>query len=108
MLDLERLTTAHEGLRASITAFTEAASFTDGIEQAIQRPDGRGALRDRAHDFEGAWNDKRDALAENLQNITDQLQSILDGWNEWDCATAADLAGSASSPAVTPRPGGPF
>ena len=101
MLDLERLTAAQEGLRASITAFTDAASFTDGIEQAIQRPDDRGALRDRAHDFEGAWNGKREALTENLQNITDQLQSILDGWNEWDTSTAADLSGAAST-----RPGG--
>lgn len=101
MLDLERLNAAQEGLRASITAFTDAASFTDGIEQMIQRPDDRGALRDRAHDFEGAWNNKREALAENLQNITDQLQSILDGWNEWDTSTTADLSG-----AVSARPAG--
>jgi len=97
MLDLERLTTAQEGLRASIEAFTEASSFTDQLEQAIGRPDDRGALRDKTHDFEGAWNDKRDALAENLQNIADQLTSIIDGWTEWDCETAADLNGAVST-----------
>lgn len=101
MLDLDRLTEAQAGLRASIEAFSEAASFTDDIEQAIGRPDDRGALRDKAHDFEGKWNDKRDALAENLQNIEEQLTSIIDGWDEWDAQTAADLQG-----AVEQAPGG--
>ncbi|WAB84258.1 hypothetical protein OVN20_01395 [Microcella daejeonensis] len=97
MLDLERLREARTGLRASIEAFSEASSFTDGIERSIGRPDDRGALRDKAHDFEGAWNDKRDALAENLQSIEDQLSSIIDGWTEWDSQTAADLEGAVSS-----------
>ncbi|WP_168916493.1 flagellar protein FlgN [Microcella flavibacter] len=97
LLDLERLREARTGLRASIEAFSEAASFADGIERAIGRPDDRGALRDKAHDFEGAWNDKRDALAENLQNIEEQLTSIIDGWTEWDSQTAADLEGAVSS-----------
>lgn len=97
MLDLERLREARTGLRASIEAFSEAASFTDGIERAIGRPDDRGSLRDKAHDFEGKWNDKRDALAENLQNIEEQLSSIVDGWTEWDSQTAADLEGAVSS-----------
>lgn len=101
MLDLERLREARVGLRASIEAFDEAASSTDDIERAIGRPDDRGALRDKAHDFEGAWNDKRDALAENLQNIEEQLTSIIDGWAEWDAQTAADLQG-----AVEQAPGG--
>lgn len=98
MLDLERLQAARAGLRASIEAFDAASSFTNGIEKSIGRPDDRGALKDRVHDFEGKWNDKRDALAENLQNIEEQLGSIIDGWAEWDAQTAADLQGAVQTP----------
>ncbi|WP_214468380.1 hypothetical protein [Microbacterium flavescens] len=91
MLDLERLQTAREGLASAIAEFEEASKINDGLEKAIARPDDRSALRDKASDFESAWNGKRGKLSENLQNIHEQLSSIVDGWQEWDSETAADI-----------------
>lgn len=101
MLDLERLQTAREGLAAAIKEFEDASKINDGLEDAIARPDDRGALRDKASDFESAWNGKRGKLSENLQNIHDQLSSIVDGWEEWDSQTAADIEASRETSTTT-------
>lgn len=92
MLDLERLRATNEGLKASITEFENAANTTDGLEQAIGRPDDRTGLRDKAHDFEGDWNDRRATLAENLTKIQEQLEAIVNGWTDWDVETASQLS----------------
>lgn len=92
MLDLQRLRAANDGLRASITEFENAAKTTDGLERAIGTPDDRTRLRDRAHDFEGDWNDRRATLTENLAKIQGQLQAIVDGWTDWDIETSTQLA----------------
>lgn len=92
MLDLDRLREAQRGLRTSIDEFENASKTNDDLEKAVDRPDDRGELRDIAHDFEGAWNDKRDALQDNLKGIEDTLTSIIDNWTEWDTQTAADLS----------------
>lgn len=96
MLDFERLTTARAGLAASIAEFEDASSINNGLEDDIDKPDDRGELKDKAGDFESAWNGKRDKLKENLQTILDQLDSILDGWEEWDTGTANDLEAGGS------------
>jgi hypothetical protein len=96
MLDLQRLRAANEGLRASVAEFEDAARTTDGLERAIGRPDDRSRLRDRAHDFEGDWNDRRATLTENLSKIQEQLQAIVDGWTEWDVETSNQLAAEPS------------
>ena len=91
MLDLERLQTAREGLAAAIAEFEEASKINTGLEKDIGRPDDRTALRDKASDFESKWDGKRGKLSENLSNIHEQLSSIVDGWQEWDAETAADI-----------------
>lgn len=91
MLDLERLREAKAGIDAAIAEFKDASSINDGLEQDIDRPDDRSELRDKASDFESAWNGKRDKLRENLENIQEQLTGIIDGWAEWDTETAAEF-----------------
>lgn len=103
MLDLERLQTTRQGLSAALAEFKEAAKINDGLERAIARPDDRSALRDKASDFESAWDGKRDKLEENLQNIYDQLSSIVDGWEEWDSQTAADIEASRDTSTTNVR-----
>lgn len=97
MLDRERLREAKAGIDAAIAEFKNAASINDGLENDIDRPDDRGELRDKASDFESAWNGKRDKLRENLENIQEQLTAIIDGWDEWDTSTAAEMESSSSS-----------
>lgn len=101
MLDLERLRATQEGLDLSITEFTNAGAINNGLESDIAKPDGRGTLRGKAGDFESAWNDKRDKLAENLTNIQEQLTAIIDGWADWDTETASCLTPEASTQSVT-------
>jgi len=91
MLDLARLREAHTGIAASINEFKDASDINDKLEEAIARPDDRSELRGKASDFESAWDGKRDALQENLQNILDQLTAILDGWEKWDTGTASNI-----------------
>jgi Sec-independent protein translocase protein TatA len=94
MLDLERLREAQAGVAAAVAEFKDASDINNDLEEAIGRPDDRSALRDKASDFESAWNGKRDTLTENLENINKQLKSIIDGWDEWDTTTASDLEGA--------------
>ncbi len=97
MLDLEQLREARSGLAASVSEFEAASDTNDDLEAAVGRPDGRSALVDQVIDFEVAWRDKRGKLRENLTNIKDQLTSIIDGWDEWDTGTAAELEGSTTT-----------
>jgi hypothetical protein len=101
MLDLGRLRATGEGLRASIREFENATNTADGLEQAVGRPDDRTRLRDRAHAFEGDWNDRRAILIENLAKVQEQLEAIVDGWTDWDVDTASELT---CGPAAGPQP----
>ncbi|MGK3953245.1 hypothetical protein ACLKM7_13120 [Microbacterium sp. I2] len=101
MLDLEQLKAAQSGLASSISEFDAASDTNDDLEDAVGRPDGRSALLNQVIDFEVAWRDKRGKLKENLENIKEQLTSIIDGWDEWDTTTARDLEGSTTTTAVT-------
>lgn len=100
MLDLERLRQTRDGLTATVSEFDSAAKTSDGLEDAIGRPDDRGELREKASDFESAWNDKRGRLGENLESILERLTGIVDGWDEWDRDTASSLDGAEASGTV--------
>lgn len=97
MLDLARLRETKAGLVASINEFEDAASINNGLEEAVGRPDDRTSLRNKVGDFESAWNGKRGKLQENLENIKEQLTSIIDGWDEWDTSNAQQLEGSTTT-----------
>lgn len=97
MLDLGRLNDARSDLAASISEFEDAASTNDGLEDDIGKPDDRGELRDKASDFESAWDGKRETLQENLQSILDQLDEIVTNWTEWDVATAQSQESGGTS-----------
>lgn len=100
MLDLERLREARDGLTATVAEFKNASNTNDGLEASIGRPDDRRELRDKASEFESAWDGKRDKLRENLENILEQLTGIVDGWDEWDRDTACSLEGAEATGTV--------
>lgn len=91
MFDRDRLIEAKAGLTAAIAEFKEASNINDGLEDDIGRPDDRSELRDKASDFESAWDGKRDKLRENLEKILERLTAIIDNWDEWDTTTAASF-----------------
>ncbi|MGX1793023.1 hypothetical protein ACWIDW_08785 [Microbacterium sp. NPDC055312] len=101
MLDLERLRKTKSGLKESVDAFEAAAATNDQLEQAIGKPDGRSELRSRVSDFESDWKSNRGKLQKNLDEILKQLTGIIDGWDEWDTNTAADLETPTSTTGVS-------
>ena len=100
MLDLERLKSAQTGLSASISAFADAGSTNNALENAIGRPDDRSSLRDKASDFEAAWHKKRDKLLERLRDIEGHIGAIITEWNALDVDSAKSLEGT-NAPSTT-------
>lgn len=97
LLDLEELRVTNEGLKASIAEFENAAKRNDQLERSIARPDERSALRDKVSDFESAWNDKREALLENLTGVQEHLQGIVDEWTKLDTEAAAGMEATTTT-----------
>ncbi|MGX1703111.1 hypothetical protein [Microbacterium sp. NPDC055357] len=101
-LNMQELDEVVANLDASIAEFDEATTVSGGIQEAIGRPDGRGSLRGRAADFENDWNNTRDDLKENLDQIRKHLQDVIDGWRNWDAEAAAAMQsnGADNDPAL--------
>ena len=99
-LTMQELDEVLAGLNASIDEFDSATGIADGIAEAIGRPDGRGALHGKANDFEDDWNNTRDGLKDNLDQIRTHLQDVIDGWRNWDAEAAAAMQSSAPDNAV--------
>jgi len=92
MLDLERLKETRDSLTTVLAEFADSASINNTLESAVSTPDDRTLLRTKVGSFESAWSRKRSALEDNLKNIQEQLNHIVDGWQEWDSQTAQDLS----------------
>ena len=83
-LNMQDLDEVAAGLKTAIDEFKEAASSNDRAEEAVGRPDDRNELREKMHDFESAWNGKREGLTENLEGLLEHLQGIIKGWRDFD------------------------
>lgn len=66
-------------------------SKQDALEAAIGRPYDKSRLRNKAHDFEGRWDDKRNKLIEGLGGVQAHVQGVIDGCKAWDEETAASM-----------------
>lgn len=97
MLDLERLEAARASLSSAIGDFKSASSFNNDLERAVANPDDRDELRRKVGDFESDWNDRREDLAEMLQEIHDGLDKIVTEWDKWDTETARELEASGKA-----------
>lgn len=97
MLDLERLEETRDNLAVMLSEFADAASINNVLESAVSTPDDRTLLKTKVGSFESAWNRKRSALEDNLNSIQEQLNHIIDGWQEWDSQTAQDLSAACEA-----------
>jgi hypothetical protein len=89
---VEHLNKLNGSLKQILVEFNDAAGRTDDLQDAIGRPDGRSGLRDRTHEFEGGWDDRRNALIEKLTAIQASVESTCKGWQDFDEQAAKDLA----------------
>lgn len=84
---LARLNEIVGDLSSSINEFKDASEVAKDIAGAVGHPKGKGALKDRVEDFEKDWNDTREKLVEQLEDVHKQLKGIKDGFEEWDLET---------------------
>ena len=88
---VDHLNRLNGSLKQILVEFDEAESRTDRLQEMIGRPDGRSGLRDRTHEFEGGWDDRRAALTAKLEGIQAAVESTCKGWQEFDLEAAKSL-----------------
>lgn len=80
-------------LKQILEELQEAQHRQEDLEGSIGRPYGQSKLRDRAHDFEGGWDDRRNKLIEDIGKVEQHLAGVLDGFENWDTKTSQQLTG---------------
>src|SRR5690606_20730631 len=98
----DHLNRLNGSLKQIIVEVEGAEERTDALQNMIDRPDGRSELRDRTHDFEGGWDDRRNALIEKLSGIQAAVESTCSGWQEFDAEAAQQLKVSEFTPDFLP------
>jgi len=88
----DRLGELYTNLLAISTEFDEASNRRSDLQSDVDRPYGRGELRDLAGDFESQWDDRRNKLNEGLKKVSEHTKAILDGFGDFDTEAAAEMA----------------
>lgn len=74
-----------------VTEFDEAGARRRALENGVGRPYGFADLHTVAGDFEGRWNDRRNRLRENCQNVADHVRDIVEGFQQGDAEMGAQF-----------------
>ena len=90
-IKVDHLNRLNGSLKQILVEFADAAKRTDALQDMIGRPDGRSSLRDRTHEFEGGWDDRRNALIQKLTGIQAAVESTCTGWQDFDLEAADSL-----------------
>ncbi len=88
---VDHLNRLNGSLKQILVEFHDAAARTDALQDMIARPDGRSGLRDRTHEFEGGWDDRRNALIQKLTGIQAAVEATCQGWQDFDLEAADSL-----------------
>lgn len=91
-IKVDHLSRLNGSLKQILVEFHDAASRTDRLQDMIGNPDGRSGLRNRTHDFEGGWDDRRNALIEKLSGIQAAVENTCKGWQDFDLQLSKDLS----------------
>lgn len=67
-----------------IEEFEKAGSRSHSLQDAVREPYGERKLRDAAGEFEGRWDDRRKALADNCKTVAEHLDAVIKGFKDWD------------------------
>ncbi|MGK2933079.1 MAG: flagellar protein FlgN [Solirubrobacterales bacterium] len=90
LIKYSELKAVDDKLKDIIEELENADNRSDQLEAAIGNPWGEDKLRDRAHEFEGGWNDRRKDLTEDLKKIEEHVKAVLDGFQQWDEETSTE------------------
>ena len=80
----EVLNELNGSLKQIMVEFQEAGARTSDLETAIGTPLGRSGLRDQADRFESAWNDKRETLRQDMEEVQKRVEEVGKAWVDWD------------------------
>ncbi|MGF3057208.1 hypothetical protein [Microbacterium sp. YY-01] len=91
LIRYDDLKAVNEQLLRVIDELDGARSARKELQSAIDFPLDQGKLRNRAGDFEKQWDDRRSSLTDEIKKVQEHVQGVLDGVEEWDVETAAQL-----------------
>lgn len=87
-IPMSLLSELNVSLKNIVAEFADAKSRSNALESAIGSPVGKGELRSEVDEFEGAWNDKRDTLQGDLEEIQKRVEETGTAWNDFDLESA--------------------
>lgn len=91
LIKYDELKAVDESLKKIIEELKEASKRSNELEDAIDRPYGKSKLRDEASNFESGWDDRRNALLEDIEKVEQHVAGVLEGFAEWDTDTANEM-----------------
>ncbi|REJ07204.1 hypothetical protein DY023_04195 [Microbacterium bovistercoris] len=92
-IPLESMQALSEALGDIMSEFDEkgAGARTGKLLDAIDRPLGDSRLARAADEFESAWDDKRETLRLDLEEMKKRIDDARDGWREADLELARSM-----------------
>ncbi|MWB98203.1 flagellar protein FlgN [Agromyces seonyuensis] len=102
LIRYDALNELNGSLKQIIVEFERAGDRSSALEDAIDRPYGKGRLRDEASSFESGWDDRRSALTEDLRTIQERVQKVLTGWADFDDRASRSLSVSVDEVSTLP------
>lgn len=91
LINYSDLKAVDESLKKIIQELKAASDRADDLEGAIGDPYGKNKLREAAEEFEDGWDDRRNALRDDIEKVQQQVAGVLDGFEKWDADTTAEI-----------------
>ncbi|MGV8882475.1 MAG: hypothetical protein ACOH19_09985 [Rhodoglobus sp.] len=99
----EVLNELNGSLKQIMVEFENAAKRSDTLEAAIGSPFGDSRLRTQADRFESAWNDKRETLRLDIEEVQKHVEEVGQGWIDWDTDASSSLSVDAGESTNLPK-----
>ncbi|HET6672421.1 MAG TPA: hypothetical protein VFG92_03520 [Agromyces sp.] len=103
LIPYEVLNELNGSLKQIIVEFDKAGDRSGALESAIGAPYGRTGLRDAADSFESAWDDKRETLKMDVEEIQKHVEEVGTAWTDWDTEASASLSVDRGETAALPE-----
>jgi hypothetical protein len=87
LIKYDELSQVDESLKSIIAELKDVSNREDDLKDAIDRPFGKGDLRDKADEFQSGWDDRRAKLLEDIQKVQQHVDGVLTGFQKWDQQT---------------------
>lgn len=90
-IPLDDMKEISDALATIMSEYEDAGARTSALRDAIGTPLDRRSLSNAAHDFESAWDDKRETQRRNLEKMKQHIDDAKDAWADLDAELAKSL-----------------